>query len=228
MTWNAAPGAHVRPLAAIAVALVVFAAIALSHGAGLLYPLILLVLLGGPITGAAIIWAWRHHTRALVRLSSACVGFIRFVAVCWTTGFQTSSMSANFAFVVAAFFAWCLLASACWTLKPRFIGIVAGALAYLTLLPGYLLGPFGLLGVAFALDDDLSPPLSTAVVGPGLSCVVTGWGWAGSDEGYTIHLYRYWTAFPALRREVASVVVDESIDRGPHPTCESVAAAHGS
>jgi hypothetical protein len=156
----------------------------------------------------------------------AALGLIAIVALALFLKVQTASLVCNLALCLAAFLAYCLLAPALWTVQPRFIGFITGTLACAALLPSYILGTIGVLGLNFILADYLSPPTHVELIAPGLSCSETVWGAAFSDSGHSIHLYRYWPAFPLLRREVARVSVNET-DPGDGPTsasCTSVAA----
>jgi hypothetical protein len=183
-------------------------------------------LLIGPPVGAAIVWILHLHRRRtlLFRLCVAALGLIAIVSLSLFLKVQTASLACNFAFCLAAFLAYCLLAPACWTMRPRVIGFITGTLACAALIPGYILGTIGVLGLDFMLADYLSPPIHVELVAPGLSCRVMAWGAAFADSGYTVHLYRYWPVFPLLRREVASTSVNET-DPGNGPTSASCASA---
>lgn len=186
-----------------------------------------IALLAGPIASAVLVWNLRSsHRRIIWRISLVSIAVVVIVGLSFLTGLQTFSSSVNFGFCLIAFLAYCFLASAAWTIRPRAVGIAGGIAAYLTLIPCYIIGTIGALGLIFILGDYLSPPIHVERTRSGLFCRVTGWGAAFSDEGYDVHLYRYSPWFPILRREVAKVRVDET-DPGNGPTsatCAGVAA----
>lgn len=187
-----------------------------------------IALLAGPVAGAALVWKLRSSRDGVIqRLGIIGITLVAIVGLAFCGGFQTFSPVVNFGFCLTAFLAYCFLASAMWTLRPRALGVATGVIAYATLIPCYILGTVGALALIFILGDYLSPPIHVELTRPGLFCRITGWGAAFSDEGYDVHIYRYPPWFPVVRREIAKVRVDET-DPGDGPssaTCAGVAAS---
>jgi hypothetical protein len=174
------------------------------------------LVLGPPIGMVLAVGRYRARASLFRRLCIGSVVVLLLLAASLCLGVQTISTAINVGFCLLAYLAYCFLASACWRLRPHVVGSIAGAVACLTLLPGYLiLTPYALV-VLLVLDDHIGTPLHEEQPAPGLACRITAWGWAASDEGYVVHLYRLSPILPVLRQEVRSVSVDET-DQGSGP-----------
>jgi hypothetical protein len=96
-----------------------------------------------------------------------------------------------------------------------------------TVLPigvGYVLGTFGI----FVVADLVRPPERVEYVGQELICEITGWGMAGAASGYEVRLYKRWSAFTFIEREVAAFTVDESAGDADKTCSDALNAyAHG-
>ena len=190
-------------------------------------PLTWAAMFTAPALGAFLVVSWRASSHARLRRKLIAAGLlVGVVGLSWTAGLQTSSVAVNFVFCLAAFHSYWVLAAATWMVKPRAAGMVLGIAAWLPIVPTLLLGTVGVLALAFILGDYLSPPREARRLTPGLSCRVTLWGAAMTDEGYTVHLYRSLPWFPLVRLEAATVVVNETSPGtgAASATCESVAA----
>ena len=83
----------------------------------------------------------------------------------------------------------------------------------------------GALALVFFLGDTLPPPESEVTLRPNLVCQVRSWGYAFSDEGYDVILYRALPGFPWVGWVTRSVRVNETTP-GVTPAganCQSVA-----
>jgi len=159
----------------------------------------------------------------------ACV-VVAVVFIATVLRIRTFSHAADYVCVGAAVAAYTVaIIAAAWGIRPRLAGLAAAAVVVtplVALVACFVPLRFGWFVVQFILLDSTSPPERTEELSPTLSCRVYGWGWAGSDEGYTVYVYRHPPFFPLVQREVAQVIVDES-DPNAKPrsaSCASVAA----
>ena len=165
----------------------------------------------GPMIGVVLaVSRYRARPPLFRRLCIGSAVILLLLAASLYFDVQTISTPINVGVCLLAYLAYCFLACAFWRLRPRAVGAIAGVIACLTLLPGYLvLSPYALV-MLLLLDDHIGTPLHEEWPAPGLACRVTAWGWAVSDEGYVVHLYRLSPVVPVLRHEVRSVSVDET------------------
>jgi hypothetical protein len=122
------------------------------------------------------------------------------------TGLETSSPLLNLLFpaaaLVASFVAYCILATAAWSIRPRIVGIAAGMVAWAPLIVLIRWFPIVWLLGGLLIIDDLRAPLFTAQIRPGVSCEVREWGYFTTGF-HDVALYRYVPGFPFVRLEVA-------------------------
>lgn len=186
-----------------------------------------LTLLLAPIAAAVAVASAQNSPLVLRRLWIGVGCYLGVFAAAWVCAIETASSLVNFVVSVSVYAAYSLLVALCLTLRLRVTRLVFGVAGLVSLLPGYLLATVGLLGLFFIVGDEVRSPLQAVVLRPGLYCRITQWGFAASDEGYDVHLYRYWPALPLLQRQVARVTVNET-----HPvnglvkaSCEGIARA---
>ena len=148
------------------------------------------------------------------------------MVLCVAIKLETAFPPLNFLFCLGALLAYWILAASTWAIRAPWLRISLGTIAWLPFLPSLFIGTIGALGLAFALGDHVSPPQSTARLDWRTTCEISGWGYAFSDTGYTVRLYRAPVWFP-LRHELAAVSVNET-DPGNGPasaSCQSVYSA---
>jgi len=130
---------------------------------------------------------------------------------------------------VAGYFAYCLLASACWLIPSIVVRILALVIAAIPIVFGYILSTVGVLGLMFIVADYTRPPDSVEQMAPGLTCRVTGWGAVGASSGYAVNLYQTWSAVPFLERRVHGHSVIQDGYSGTRPadvSCSSIWAEY--
>ncbi len=118
------------------------------------------------------------------------------------TKLQTSSPLLNLLFSAAAFVAYCILATAAWSIRPRIVGIAAGTVAWAPLIVLIRWFPIAFAVGGAVMLDDLQAPVYTAEIRPGVSCEGREWGFFAQD-GHAVALYRYVPGFPFVRLEFA-------------------------
>ena len=150
---------------------------------------------------AVVARSTRRGTRVWFTPVCALAGALLLLNVLMTlTGLQTSSPRLNLLFPAAAFVAYCSLATAAWSIRPRIVGIAAGTVAWAPLIVP-LVSVVYFVG-ALTMLDDLQAPLYTAQIRPGVSC--EGREWGNFAQGFHgVALYRYVPGFPFVRVEVA-------------------------
>ena len=186
-----------------------------------------LTLLFAPIGAAIATASVRDKPAAARRLWIGSSIYLGVFAAAWVLGVETVSAPVNFVLSAGVYWFFSLAAVLCLTLTFRPARLVMGGLGLVSFLPGYVLATVGLLGLVFIVGDYAGPPRRAVVLRPGLSCRVMNWGAAFSDDGYDVHLYRYWPWMPLLRRQVAKITVDETepVKGLASASCEGVARA---
>ena len=161
----------------------------------------------GAIALAVVAQSTRRGTRVWLIPVCALAGVLPLLNWLVTlTGLQTSSPLLNLLFpavaLVASFVAYCILATAAWSIRPRFVGIAAGTVACAPLIVLIRWFPQILLLGGQMVDDDLRAPVYTAEIRPGVSCEGREWGYfvTGFND---VALYRHVPGFPFVRFEVA-------------------------
>jgi hypothetical protein len=122
------------------------------------------------------------------------------------SGLQTSSPLLNLLFpaaaLVASFVAYCILATAAWSIRPRIVGIAAGTVALAPLIVLVRWFPIVWFVGGLVLDDALQAPVYAAQIVPGVSCEIREWS-VYTQGFHDVALYRYVPGFPFVRFEFA-------------------------
>jgi hypothetical protein len=117
---------------------------------------------------------------------------------------------ANVLWLLACYLAYCLLVASCLQIQKRLLRWPVLLVSAVPIALGYVIATIGSLGLGFILSDALAGPSYTQNEADGLTCSVTGWGFAGGDSGSNGSLFRSWFGVPFLQKEVAWISVDES------------------
>lgn len=183
-------------------------------------------LLFGPIIGLLLaFWFRRHFPSLIYRTLITCACVIATIGLAWLLDIGWLWDVMDLLSVAVAYLAYCLIFGLLWVCArsaPRYALAIS---ATAPILLGFFAGTAGSLGLVFILGDIVSPPAKEIVMAPGLFCQVKEWGYAFSDEGYDVILYRYPRFLPVIGWEARKVRVDET-DPGDGPksaTCEGVA-----
>lgn len=121
--------------------------------------------------------------------------------------------------LLAGYGAYCVLAAACFGIRPLWLRIPALIVAALPVAATYLLTiagvtPLILWGVA-------EPPRRSQLMRTGLSCDVKLWGMAYTDSGYEVRLRRFLPSMPFIWRDVAVIRVNQTASKSD-ATCETL------
>jgi hypothetical protein len=118
---------------------------------------------------------------------------------------------ANFIWLIITYFSYCYASLyLCWKIHQKVIRFIVLGSAAIPVCFGYVLSTIGVLGLMFIVGDYVRPPNQIEKMKPSLVCETTLWGMAASDEGYIVHLYRFWPVVPFVRKEVVNINVDET------------------
>jgi hypothetical protein len=158
----------------------------------------------GAIALAVVARGTRRGTRVWFIRVCALSGALLLLNVLMTlTKLETSSRLLNLLFPTAAFVvAYCILATAAWSIRPRIVGIAAGTVALAPLIVLIRWFPIAWFVVGLVTLDDLQAPLYTAQIRPGVSCEGSEWS-VYTQGAHAVALYRYVPGFPFVRVEVA-------------------------
>ena len=167
------------------------------------------MLLLGPPMALVLAISLRSAPSDLIRkMHWICIAAIGIVALGWVTGVGWLSGVMNVLSVALAYLAYCMVMGLSWVRGRSIPRYALSALATLPIVGGYLLGTIGALPLVFFLGDILSPPRSEVMLRPSLVCQVKDWGYAFSDEGYDVILYRSLPGFPWIGWVTRSVRVN--------------------
>ncbi|WP_294331714.1 hypothetical protein [uncultured Sphingomonas sp.] len=186
-----------------------------------------LSLFAAPLAGSILVARWRGSDGpALRRGLGWALAYLGLVAFCRATGLQWSWRDANTAFGIGILYAYWIVAAAAWAIPTAWLRIPVGVLAFAPLGPSLLLGTVGVLGLGFVLGDEIDPPAEVRRLSPMLTCEVSTWGYAFSDDGYDVRIYQSPIWLPIVRRLSRTVRINETNPEPghEHATCESVAA----
>lgn len=164
----------------------------------------------GPILTVVVARGQLGGGQSLQRLCVRAAILLLSVAVCWSIDLEFAWRLLNWIALAAAYLAWCTLMGALFRLPPRALGLALGTLGSVSLIPGLVLTTVGILGLMFFVGDYAAPPAKLVRLPSGLDCVVTKWGNATTDDGHDVHLYRYISWLPVLRRQVRRLIVNET------------------
>lgn len=184
-------------------------------------------LLAAPVAGVLLVLRWRGNWGPAPRRGVGwAMAYLGVVALCAATGLQWSSSIINFAFCLGCLYAYWIVAAAAWAIPSAWLRIPLGVLAFAPLGPSLLLGTVGVLGLGFVLGDEVDPPVEIRRLSPMLTCEVSTWGYAFSDDGYDVRIYQSPIWLPIVRRLSRTVRINETNPAPGHEsaTCESVAA----
>lgn len=178
---------------------------------GAVFIVIWATVLGAPliallaVPGIRRAWPYAHGPIIIAAIAILCLAIGLTVSRLSFTNFWL-----NVALAAISYLAYCFLAASCWHISHDAVRYIVGIVAILPIGVGYLLGTIGLLSVGWMLVATYAnPPNHVEQMAPGLICEINGWGTA-LDGGYTVHLYRRWSAFPFLQRELVILNVDEN------------------
>ncbi len=180
------------------------------HLAGALF-ILWIGLAGAPLFSAVAFFSIRKRG-ANILLRAAAIGaacLFLFILFAWLRlGFTVNE--ANLVCFAIAYAAYCFLVATCWQIRVKALRALALAVFLTPILLGYVYASIGLLALGWIAADYALPPSHTEEMQAGLTCRVRQWGAAIGDSGYTVHLYRHWSALPFLEREVARISVNET------------------
>jgi hypothetical protein len=178
---------------------------------GTVFIVIWVTVLGAPliafpaVPGIRQAWPYAHGPIIIAAIAILCFAIGLSVARLSFTNFWV-----NLVLVAISYLAYCFLAASCWQISRNAVRYILGIAAMLPIGVGYLLGTVGLLSVGWiVVADYANPPNHVEQMAPGLICEISGWGTA-LDGGYEVHLYRRWSAFPFLQRELVNLNVDQN------------------
>lgn len=178
-----------------------------------------------PLLGVGVFAA--AGARGQGRLAWGAAAGLAVSAGLYRLGFGFVAPTADIAWALCCFVAYCVLVARCWRTGWKPLRFVVRTIALVPICVGYFLSTVGVLGLGFIVGDMTSPPFRTERMPGGLLCSVTSWGYAFSSSGYRVQLHRRWDAVPFVQREVASVSIDETDEAEPQTaSCESVFASY--
>jgi hypothetical protein len=168
-------------------------------------------LLLGPLVAVGVHFGARLNSRRtlswMLKFVVACIAIILFPAV---IGLRFTAVPANIASVALIWPGWCFCCACGCGAKQRLVRALSWFVAVPSVSLGYLLGTVDCLGVAFVVGDTIGPPIQIqSFETPELACETTLWGGPGAGSGYSIVLYRRWTAVPWLRFRLTAANFDD-------------------
>jgi hypothetical protein len=128
-------------------------------------------------------------------------------------GFYFASRELNFCAVLAATVAYCYFSFASFAIRPRFLGIVAGAILTAPVILITVTIPFTGLALGFILHD-ANTPYAESTIPDGQICRTREYGMAASDEGREVELLR--SVGGVAYRKVFETIVPYSTSSGTH------------
>ena len=173
----------------------------------------------GPLLAFGIYAALQSNCPSATRpgaVISAAAFIVVLGAAILNIGFR--DVTYDVAFLIIAYTAYSFLAVCCLRIPPLSIRVLALAIAAIPVGVGYYActSTTGRLGLAFIVGDYTQPPRHLEQMRADLTCRVFLWGYAFSDTGYTVRLYKSWTWLPLVERSVVTISVNETNDaNGP-------------
>lgn len=128
-------------------------------------------------------------------------------------GFYFASRELNLCAVCAATVAYCYFSFASFAIRPRSLGIVAGAMLTSPVILMAATLPFAGLALGFILHD-VNAPYTESTTSDGVICRTREYGIATSDEGQEVELLR--PIGGIAYRKVFATVVSYSTSSGTH------------
>jgi len=157
---------------------------------------------GDAVRGRRFYW---FYTCALIVVVLSTLGVWR--------GFYFASSDLNLCALCAATVAYCYFSCASFAVRPRFLGIIAGAILTAPVILVAATLPFTGLALGFVLHD-VNAPYTESTISDGMICRTREYGMAASDEGQEVQLLR--PIGGIAYRKVFATVVSYSASSGTH------------